>query len=286
MAQASRLAYLQAMGIEVYVPRQPPERSPEPAMAPADEAGVGAKVRSLAAAGNDTEAEAEPVSKACIATQESDIATRESEQIAHTKGRQTDEDAKAIASSGWEALQARAEACQACRLAAGRTRVVFGSGDKAANVLVIGEAPGEQEDRQGEPFVGRAGQLLDAMLLAAGLCREQVYIANTVKCRPPGNRDPAVEEIQACSGWLERQIELIQPRVILVLGRVAAHAMLDSDEAIARLRGGEHTLPGSQIPLLVSYHPAYLLRQPSEKAKSWQDLQLLMGLLREGDARS
>ena len=141
----------------------------------------------------------------------------------------------------------------------------------------MGEAPGRDEDLRGEPFVGRAGQLLNAMLLAIGFEREQVYIANILKCRPPNNRDPRVEEAVACSPYLQAQIELIQPKVILALGRIVAHNLLNTDEKVGALRGRQHSYAG--VPLIVSYHPAYLLRSPAEKRKSWQDLKAVMALL-------
>ena len=170
----------------------------------------------------------------------------------------------------WDALEARVSACHLCELSETRTRTVFGVGNQQADLMIIGEAPGEEEDRQGEPFVGRAGKLLDAMLNAIGFARDQVYIANILKCRPPGNRNPHASEIICCESYLQRQIELVQPRMILALGRIAAHHLLMSEESIAALRRRQHSYNG--IPLRVSYHPAYLLRSPLEKRKSWQDL--------------
>ncbi len=176
----------------------------------------------------------------------------------------------------WESLQSAVSNCRKCSLSQGRQNTVFGAGDQNARVMVVGEAPGEEEDRQGLPFVGRAGLLLNQMLLAAGLSRESVYIANILNCRPPGNRNPDVEEMKACHDYLQQQIDLVQPEVILAAGGVAAKNLLQSDEAVGRLRGRMHHYGESKIPLLVTYHPSYLLRKPSEKAKSWQDLQLLM----------
>lgn len=180
------------------------------------------------------------------------------------------------APESWEALQLAVSSCRKCPLSRSRHNTVFGAGDQDARVMVIGEAPGEEEDQQGLPFVGRAGLLLTRMLLAAGLARENVYIANMIKCRPPGNRNPASEEIEACHNHLQQQINLIRPEVILAAGGVAAKNLLHSDEAVGRLRGKIHRYGESKIPLLVTYHPSYLLRKPSEKAKSWQDLKLLM----------
>ncbi len=186
-----------------------------------------------------------------------------------------------MANLDWPALRQAALACRDCQLAAGRTQVVFGVGDQRADWMIIGEAPGEQEDLQGEPFVGRAGLLLNNMLMAVGLSREKVYIANVVKCRPPRNRDPQPEEIGACQRFLQRQIELIAPKLILVVGRVAAQTLLDSDAPVGRLRGRVHQYPGMGIPLVVTYHPAYLLRRPVEKAKSWEDLKLARSVFME-----
>ena len=149
---------------------------------------------------------------------------------------------------------------------------MFGVGDKNADWLVIGEAPGKDEDLQGEPFVGRAGQLLNAMLLAAGLQREQVYIANILKCRPPNNRDPRPEEVVRCEPYLLRQIALIQPKLILAVGRIAAQNLLKTETPIGKLRGKVHLLGNTGIPVIATYHPAYLLRSPQEKRKAWQDL--------------
>ena len=160
--------------------------------------------------------------------------------------------------------------CQACRLASGRTQVVFGTGNPHASIMFVGEAPGVQEDRQGEPFVGRAGQLLNAMLFALGLTREQVYIANVLKCRPPNNRDPQPAEVECCEPYLLRQIALLNPRLIVALGRHAAHSLLRTDLALTRLRGRRLSYHGT--PLVVTYHPAYLLRNPVDKRKVWDDL--------------
>ena len=178
--------------------------------------------------------------------------------------------------AGWEPLQLAVSNCSKCSLCQSRQNTVFGTGDQNARVMVIGEAPGEEEDRQGLPFVGRAGLLLNQMLLATGLSRETVYIANILKCRPPGNRNPDPEEVKACHDYLQQQIDLVQPEVILATGGVSAKNLLQSDEAVGRLRGKMHYYGESKIPLLVTYHPSYLLRKPGEKARSWQDLQLLM----------
>ncbi|MCU7921143.1 MAG: uracil-DNA glycosylase [Candidatus Thiodiazotropha sp. (ex Dulcina madagascariensis)] len=180
----------------------------------------------------------------------------------------------------WQALKQQIAQCRACDLRAGCTQTVFGVGNPQADLLVIGEAPGADEDRQGEPFVGRAGQLLNAMLLAMGFKREAVFIANIVKCRPPNNRDPKPEEALRCEPYLLRQIELIQPKLILALGRVSAQNLLKSDIAVGKLRGRVHPFGEQRIPLVVTYHPAYLLRSPEQKGKAWADLQLALSLLR------
>ncbi len=178
-----------------------------------------------------------------------------------------------LAEMGWDALNAEIRACTRCELAKSRTQAVPGVGDLRAEWLFVGEAPGANEDRQGEPFVGDAGKLLDAILAAIGLARgNNVFIANVLKSRPPGNRDPKPEEVATCLPFLERQIELIQPRLIVALGRFAAQSLLATDTPIGRLRGQVHRYRG--VPLVVTYHPAYLLRNPMDKAKVWEDLVL------------
>ena len=187
------------------------------------------------------------------------------------------------ASSGsgldWDALRDAVAACRACSLGESRRQTVFGVGHRQAQWMVVGEAPGEQEDLRGEPFVGAAGQLLDAMLRALGLTRaedgpeppaQRVYIANTLKCRPPRNRNPAPEELARCEPFLVRQIELLRPRLILAMGRFAVQALLRSSEPIGKLRGRVHHYQG--VPLIVTYHPAYLLRNLADKARAWEDL--------------
>jgi uracil-DNA glycosylase family 4 len=193
-----------------------------------------------------------------------------------------------IATLDWDTLAATVAHCRDCRLCEGRTRTVFGTGSRQAQWLVVGEAPGEQEDLQGEPFVGKSGQLLDAMLRALGLSREDgtpperaVYIANTVKCRPPGNRNPQPDELVACEPYLMRQIDLLKPRMILAMGRFAVQSLLRTDEPLGRLRGRVHRYQG--VPLVVTWHPAYLLRSPREKARAWDDLCRARAAMR-GDA--
>jgi len=180
--------------------------------------------------------------------------------------------AVAIAGLDWESLRLRVSTCTRCELHKQRTQAVFGVGDRTAQWLIIGEAPGADEDCQGEPFVGRAGKLLNNMLLAIGLKREEVYIANIVKCRPPNNREPAPEEAQTCAPYLARQIALIKPKIILAVGRIAAQNLLKSDRPVGTLRGKRFYYDETGIPIVVTYHPAYLLRSPQEKRKAWQDL--------------
>ena len=181
-----------------------------------------------------------------------------------------------VASMDWATLETTVATCRACTLCETRKQTVFGVGHPSAHWMIVGEAPGEQEDNQGEPFVGSSGQLLDAMLQALGLTRnqgppsKQVYIANTVKCRPPKNRNPTPNELRTCEPYLRRQIALVKPRVILAMGRFAVQSLLRTDEAIGRLRERVHALEGT--PLVVTYHPAYLLRNPIDKARVWDDL--------------
>jgi len=180
-----------------------------------------------------------------------------------------------MADMDWPALRAAVADCHACRLCETRTRTVFGVGDEHASWMVVGEAPGAEEDRRGEPFVGSAGKLLDQMLAALGLSRDRdVFIANVLKCRPPQNRDPSPDEVQRCEPYLRRQIELLAPRVIVVAGRIAAQSLLRTEASIASLRGRVHAyrLGERAIPVVVTYHPAYLLRNPPDKARAWEDL--------------
>jgi DNA polymerase len=186
--------------------------------------------------------------------------------------------ASPVAALDWPALREAVAGCRACGLCESRRQTVFGVGGARAHWMVIGEAPGEQEDREGEPFVGASGQLLDRMLAALGVSRDaedseparQVYIANTLKCRPPGNRNPAADEMARCEPFLVRQIELLQPRIILAMGRFAVQALLRTTDPIGKLRGRVHSYQG--VPLIVTYHPAYLLRNLPDKAKAWEDL--------------
>ena len=179
----------------------------------------------------------------------------------------------------WVALESEVAACTNCDLCQTRSQTVFGTGSKTADWMVIGEAPGQTEDEQGKPFVGKAGQLLTEMLRAVGLEREEVFITNILKCRPPGNRDPKPDEVASCSGYLRQQRELIKPKIILAVGSISAQTLLKTDAPIGKLRGKVHDWDG--IPLVVVYHPAYLLRSLLEKRKAWQDLQLALQTVNE-----
>jgi DNA polymerase len=233
MSTPLRKEYLAAIGLESWVLRSPP-----PAPAPA----VQAPDMAVESAGREPRELREPPS-----------------------GRESGCD--------WGQLQQRVAACTRCGLAATRTQTVFGVGNRSAAWLVVGEAPGAEEDQRGEPFVGRAGQLLNAMLRAIGLAREQVYIANMVKCRPPNNRDPLVGEVTECAPYLERQVALLKPKIMLVVGRIAAQNLLQTTLPLGRLRLKVHAYGPARVPLVVTYHPAYLLRTPLDKRKAWDDLQ-------------
>ncbi len=210
-------------------------------------------------------AEAVAAAAAVPAAAERDVATPPvAEQVAAASPAGMDIEAQ------WDALALQVAGCTACDLAAGRTRTVFGSGDRAADLLLIGEAPGHDEDQQGEPFVGRAGRLLNQMLAAIGLTRQQVLVINVIKCRPPRNRDPKPQEIAACRHFIDAQIAMVRPKVIGLLGRVASCAMLERDAPLSVLRHHWHEVRG--IPAYVTYHPAFLLRSPQQKVEGWRDM--------------
>jgi DNA polymerase len=234
VASARSREYLQALGIELWVPRarDPGPEDPPPELAPPT----------------------------------------------HTPAPAPADDAAAQ----WAALRSEVLNCRRCPLHATRTQGVFGVGPERADWLVIGEAPGAEEDRRGEPFVGAAGQLLDAMLRAIGLDRKtNVYIANVLKSRPPHNRDPRPDEVAACMPYLLRQIALLQPKIMLAVGRIAAQNLLATDAPLARLRGRVHTFGELHTPLVVTYHPAYLLRTPADKRKAWEDLKFARNLYQQ-----
>ena len=231
MDNALRLQYLEAMGIDVWVPR---------ALVPSEQ----------------------PLSPEII--------------IDYAEPRLT-----APAADNWDELQAEVANCTKCALCATRTQTVFGSGNKQADWMLVGEAPGQHEDEQGLPFVGNAGLLLTEMLRAIGLTREEVFITNILKCRPPINRDPHADEVENCINYLQRQQKLIQPKVILALGRIAAQTLLKTDEPLARLRGKVHTF--NNTPVVVVYHPVYLLRYLQEKRNAWLDLQLAIQTVKDSE---
>ncbi len=254
-----RNQYLEAIGVDVWVPRRSAPRAPAvrqapeapPAAEPSRSAAELSRAAQLSRAA-ELPAAAEPRPRPTVTT--------------------------------WESLRSEVLTCTRCSLHASRTQGVFGVGSQQAQWLVVGEAPGAEEDRRGEPFVGRAGHLLDAMLKSIGLSRaNSVYIANVLKSRPPGNRDPKPEEVAACLPFLLRQIELLRPRVMLAVGRIAAQNLLATDVPLGRLRGKVHHFGELNTPLIVTYHPAYLLRTPGDKRKAWEDLKFARSVFRELD---
>jgi len=188
--------------------------------------------------------------------------------------------------ASWSEIRAAVSNCQKCALHQTRTQTVFGVGSETADWMIIGEAPGAEEDRRGEPFVGRAGKLLDEMLRAVGLDRQTVFIANVLKCRPPGNRDPLADESSQCRAYLDRQIELLKPKLILAVGRIAAQLLLGTDAPLGRLRGRLHKIGPAEIPVVITYHPAYLLRSPAQKRKVWEDLCLARSIVQQASSSS
>jgi uracil-DNA glycosylase len=244
-------AMLEAMGLRVWSPPSDPVEGP-----------AGARQPSARRAAAEEAAARDPRSVAAKPAPDTPPRPADREQ--------------GIATMDWQALRAAVASCTACGLCRGRTNTVFGTGNPSAHWMIVGEAPGEQEDLRGEPFVGKSGQLLDSMLRAVQLTREadtparQVYIANTLKCRPPANRNPEPGELAQCEPFLVRQIELVRPGVILAMGRFAVQALLRSGEPVGRLRGRVHRYHG--VALVVTYHPAYLLRNPQDKARAWDDL--------------
>ena len=239
--ELSRIQTLKVMGIQSWFSKYPPLQAEEEAQVLQQAVSVSEQQEPLSDQLNHTEKE---ISETATISNVSDL--------------------------NWQQLQQAISHCKLCDLHIGRTQTVFGMGNPDADLMIISEAPGEEEDQAGEPFVGQVGQLLDAMLKAINLDRDKVFIANVIKCTTPKNRNPHVSEIVCCDAYLQRQIELVNPKLILVLGRVAAHHLLVTQDALGTLRNQFHSFNG--IPLLVSYHPAYLIRKPIEKRKSWQDL--------------
>jgi DNA polymerase len=257
---ARRLEYLRAIGVDVWVQRGNENLSTQPASATRAEGTE--KTRS--------DASISPQAREIARTKvEPYIVSRDVSVVTELASAELD----------WPALETAVKTCTQCGLHRTRTQTVFGVGDKQAQWMVIGEAPGADEDAQGEPFVGRAGQLLNSMLKAIGLQREQVFIANVMKCRPPQNRDPTPAEAACCKPYLHRQIELVNPKLILCVGRIAAQNLLNTDTPIGKLRGQVHRLGAAQRPVVVTYHPAYLLRSPGEKRRAWEDLLLAMATM-------
>lgn len=263
MHETARKSYLKTMGIQVYRLREEV----------ADEPVTSAPVKAVSTKPVDRPPAADDLMSYMTMDQSMPEADSEDEVLEFPLKEKPS--IPGVESLDWEGLQQQVANCERCELCKTRTNTVFGVGNPDADVMVIGEAPGADEDARGEPFVGRAGQLLDNMLKAIGLDRQQVFIANILKCRPPENRNPSFEEVTACEAYLNRQIDLIQPKIILSVGGVSAKNLLKTEETVGRLRLQQHQLVNRKLPVLVTYHPAYLLRKPSEKAKSWEDLKKL-----------
>lgn len=234
-------AYLKAMGIDVWVEREPVIKADEAAFIEPQPVAADPEI-------------VEPVIQP---SPEPDPASK-------------------IESLNWQELQSTVAECELCDLSANRAKVIFGAGDQDASLMILGDAPTVQDEQQGHPFSGEAGSLLTAMIKAMGYQRNQVYISNLVKCRTDEKQDPLIEQVVACDGYLKRQIQLIQPKVILVLGSITAQRFLKSKSTMSRLRGQLHYIDGIAAPVIVTYEPGYLLRSPSEKRKAWEDLQLAM----------
>jgi uracil-DNA glycosylase family 4 len=284
METQRRNQYLEAMGIDVWVRRRGGAQvdvavAPEAMDAQAVPVGVAAApviAPAVSVSSTATEMSAAPHAAASAAFAERPVA------LAAPVARTAVEPMSGDVAARWEALRTEVLACTKCSLHQTRTQGVLGTGPQRTDWMVIGEAPGAEEDRRGEPFVGRAGHLLDAMLRAIGLDRgTNVYIANVLKSRPPGNRDPKPDEVAACLPYLLRQIELLQPRLIIAVGRIAAQNLLATDTPLGRMRGKVHHFGGLNTPLIVTYHPAYLLRTPADKRKAWEDLKFARSVFRQ-----
>ena len=277
MERARRLEYLRTMGVEAWERRNLPRPIEAPALPSPHIAAPLTEAATLPLeAAVSSRARIEPPRPAIIRPQAPVATGSAAAALAGipvvTAARAAGSPVSPEVEAQWESLQAEVLGCTKCALHSTRTQGVFGVGNRRAEWLIIGEAPGAEEDRRGEPFVGRAGQLLNAMLKAIGLPREQVFIANILKSRPPGNRDPKPDEVAACLPYLMRQIALLQPRLMLAVGRIAAQNLLATDMALGRLRGQVHHFGELNTPLIVTYHPAYLLRSPADKRKAWEDL--------------
>ena len=272
------MQYLEAMGIDVWVPRHPAvvdaaenliasDMDAEHAVLARDAQGPSDPVYPI----GTRQAEAPSAYRADPVTVTFEKAAQPASTLSEPKFRIGD-----TVEQTWMALQHEVSVCRQCKLCETRTQTVFGVGNPHASWMLIGEAPGQDEDLQGEPFVGRAGQLLNEMLRAIGLKRDQVYIANILKCRPPKNRDPEAEEVGACLPYLQQQIALLKPKLILAVGRIAAQNLLNTTSSLTSLRGRSHRF--GDTPLVVVHHPAYLLRSPLEKAKAWEDLRFALSV--------
>ncbi len=293
MDNTTRLQYLEAMGIESWYPKQVTEiqDAGEQPVSADIEAAVIEPVSPLQETGKQTagilempaNAESQPVPSA--PPQEAGSQAVEALQMAAAVGGSSSFEQTPLPpvqeerTDNWDVLEREVSQCQKCALCQTRTQTVFGTGNKNADWLFIGEAPGENEDLQGKPFVGNAGLLLTEMIRALGLEREEVFIANILKCRPPNNRDPKVDEIAACHDYLMRQKALISPKIMVAVGRIAAQQLLKTNQTLGKLRGAVHTIDNT--PLIVVYHPAYLLRTLSQKRAAWQDLQLALKTYRQ-----
>jgi DNA polymerase len=262
----SRASYLKAMGIVQWRLREPIGAREDSGM-PASRAGH--------AEGRRTDAAAKPLEPPRTVSPELAVPGESMPGVAPARDTGDGPSDDEVSRLDWETLERAVAACTRCELHRTRTQTVFGVGNRQAEWMFVGEAPGFEEDRRGEPFVGRAGKLLDAMLAAVGMSREQVFIANVLKCRPPNNRDPQGEEVRQCGAYLLRQIELVKPKLLIALGRFAAQSLLNTTRPIGKLRGEVFEHGASGIPLVVTYHPAYLLRNPLDKRKAWQDLCLI-----------
>ena len=269
-------AMLREMGVTLWLPPTPAEMPvPEAAMPEPVPAAVAAPVPVQAPVPSPAPAPVRMSRPAAVST-EPDPPSVPRPLAARPSG---------VAAMDWPALREAVAGCEACGLCRSRRNTVFGVGHEQAQWMIVGEAPGEQEDLRGEPFVGKAGQLLDNMLRAVGLTRaeagpeQQVYIANVLKCRPPMNRNPEPQEVAQCEPFLKRQVELVAPKLILAMGRFAVQSILQTGEPIGRLRGRVHAYHG--VPVVVTYHPAYLLRNPADKSRSWEDLCLAREVLRQ-----
>lgn len=283
---ARQRAMLAEMGVRVWAPRPMATAVAEaPVSVPLPVSGGKRRAEGAAAAPAPVRAPAAPTSAPVAA--ERPVAPRAVPPAAPSTAAPAGVSARrpdGVERMDWPALQAAVAGCEACGLCRSRRNTVFGVGDTQADWMVIGEAPGEHEDRQGEPFVGAAGQLLDNMLRAIGRSRtgsadQATYIANVLKCRPPANRNPLPEEVAQCEPFLARQVALVRPKIILAMGRFAVQSILKTDEPIGRLRGRVHQYEG--VPVVVTYHPAYLLRTPADKAKAWADLCLALETARQ-----